>query len=553
MLASMRIENFAIVSLLELDFREGMTAFTGETGAGKSIMIDALMLALGGRVDASVIRPHAPMCDVTACFHFGNDSFPAEWLKAHDIPYVQDEVVLRRVLYAEGRSKSYINGTLFPQQKVKELSELLVDIHGQHQHQTLLNHQTHRNQLDQFANHQALLDEVAKHYRHCLKIAEELEALESKQTATERIALLQYQIEELAQLRLQEGELDALHEAHLHLHHAKDYIEQSERVMNLLSGDEESNITRAIHYVQQSLSSLPQGNAAIKNTIELMNNALIQCDEALSEITRFSRQIQLDPERLQQVEERMGFLHQTARKYHIEPRQLLEKLQELQSELLLLQQQDSEKDRLRLAYETAKTTYETLALQLRDSREKHAPLLAQKITQYIQQLGMPKGYIEIKITALDKMHSYGLDKVEYYVCTNPGMLPDTLSKVASGGELSRISLAIQMITAQSASTPTLLFDEVDVGIGGATAALVGQMLRKLGERLQIFCVTHQPQVAALAHHHFKVEKQMNDLETFSNVTLLSQVEKIDEVARMMGGFTITSQTRAHARELIESI
>lgn len=550
MLVSLRIENFAIVSALELDFSQGMTAFTGETGAGKSIMIDALMLALGGRGEASMIRAGAEKCDITACFHIGNDENPLVWLNEHDITCEQGDVFLRRVLYPEGRSKSYINGQPLPLQKVKEFSEMLVDIHGQHQHQTLLNHQTHRSQLDHYANHQALLDSVQQYYKQCVKIKHDLEALDEQQSSTERVALLQYQIEELDGLKLQDGEIQALHQEHLMLHHARDYLDHCQRVTDLLSENESFNISHAIHQVLQSLSALPQDNALIKNTMDLMNNALIQCDEARDEISGFNRQIQLDPERLHEVETRMSLLHQVARKYHVEAALLPEKAAALASELQQLQRLDSEKQRLQEAYETLKCAYDKAALQLRDSRQQHAIQLAKEISHNIQQLGMPKGYIEVRLSALDKMQPHGMDKIEYYVCTNPGMLPDTLSKVASGGELSRLSLAIQMITAQRGATPTLLFDEVDVGIGGATAALVGQMLRKLGERLQIFCVTHQPQVASHAHYHFLVEKQMNDAETFSHMTQLSETEKVNEIARMLGGLTITEQTRSHARELL---
>ncbi len=550
MLTSLRIEHFAIVSKLELEFNTGMTAFTGETGAGKSIMIDALMLALGGRGDVSVIRTGAPSCDITACFHVGKDSPARNWMAAHDLLCEQGEILLRRILYVEGRSKSTINGQPFPIQKVKELSEMLVDIHGQHQHQTLLNHQTHRQQLDHFANHQLQLDVVHQLYRQCTKIKQELDALQDSQTSIERIALLQYQIDELDNLKLVEGEMQALHQEHLMLHHARDYLEHCTRATGLLSEDEPFNIAQSIHQVLQSLSVLPQDNSTIKNAIDLMNNALIQCDEARDEMTYFQRQIQLDPERLQEVEARMSLLHQVARKYHVDPNQLFDKAQDLAQELKQLQQSDGEKQRLQDAYHDLKVAYDKEALILRESRQRHALTLAKDISQHIQQLGMPKGYIEVRFSELDKMQPHGLDKVEYFVCTNPGMMPDTLQKVASGGELSRLSLAIQMITAQRGSTPTLLFDEVDVGIGGATAALVGQMLRKLGDRLQIFCVTHQPQVASCAHQHFLVEKQMSDSETFSRMTLLHDADKVKEIARMLGGLTITEQTLSHARELL---
>jgi len=550
MLSSLRIENFAIVSTLELDFHQGMTAFTGETGAGKSIMIDALLLALGGRGDASMIRTGAEKCDITACFQIGEDFAPAVWLKEHDVACENGDVLLRRVLYPEGRSKSSINGQPFPLQKVKEFSEMLVDIHGQHQHQTLLNHQTHRMQLDHYANHLNLLDDVQQYYRQCTKIKNELDALNEQQSSTERVALLQYQIEELESLKLSEDEMTTLHQEHQMLHHARDYLESCERILGLLHEEESFNISQALHQILQSLSALPQENTAIKNALDLVNNALIQCDEARDEVSGFHRQIQLDPDRLNEVEARMGLLHQVARKYHVEANQLPSITAKLTAELHQLQQSDSEKQRLQNVYENVKNQYHQAALKLRESRLKHAVDLAKEISFNIQQLGMPKGYIEVRFSPLDKIQPHGLDRIEYYVCTNPGMLPDTLMKVASGGELSRLSLAIQMITAQRGLTPTLLFDEVDVGIGGGTAALVGQWLRKLGERLQIFCVTHQPQVASHAHHHFLVEKQVHDAQTFSRMTALSESEKVNEIARMLGGLTITEQTRSHAKELL---
>lgn len=550
MLISLRIENFAIVSELELDFSAGMTAFTGETGAGKSIMIDALMLALGDRADISVIRKGADKCDISACFHIDKESQPAAWLLEHDIAYDEEGLYLRRVIYAEGRSKSYINGQPFPLQKIKELSEMLVDIHGQHQHQRLLHHATHRQQLDQYGNHQPLLEEVHRHYQQCQQLKQQLQLLQNQDSTQDQVTLLQFQIDELERLELQEGEMQTLHEEHQLLHHALEYLQHTQQINELLRADEQPNICQQLNQVLQLLTSLPQEQPCIKNANDLINSALIQCEEALDEISKFSDQVQLDPERLVDVEERISHLHQAARKYHIEASQLPAHALHLQQQLSVLQDSEQQQQKLQQQYDKQVQAYEKAAFALRTARQKHAEKLAAEITLSIRQLGMPKGFVELNITPLDKMHAHGLDKVEYLVCTNPGMSPDTLVKVASGGELSRIGLAIHVITAQRGATPTLLFDEVDVGIGGATAALVGQLLRKLGERLQVFCVTHQPQVASCAHHHFMVEKESNHEQTFSRVTSLAEPEKIDEIARMLGGLTITEQTRSHAKELL---
>ncbi|KTD76323.1 DNA repair protein RecN [Legionella waltersii] len=551
MLTTLRIEHFAIVKQLELDFKQGMTAFTGETGAGKSIMIDALMLALGGRADSSVIRPGAEKCDITAGFYFENSSEPALWLAEHDIPCEEGEIYLRRIIYPEGRSKSYINGQPFPLQKIKELSEKLVHIHGQHQHQTLLLHATHREQLDRFANHDQLLDKVKTLYKQCQQIQNEINTLENQEQQADRIKLLQFQIDELSTLDLQEGEAEQLHQEHQLLHHAKEYLEYGERISNLLNGDDQGNICSGLNQITQLLQQLPQDHPSIKNCHELINSALIQCEESIDELRQFADRIQLDPERLHQVEERMSAIHHLARKYHLDSSQLVNHQQSLQEELETLQHLESKLAHLQLQMAKLNKEYDEAAQELRESRQLHAKKLAQDITQSIQQLGMPKGWIQVDLSPLDKMHVHGYDKVEYKVCTNPGMVPDSLSKIASGGELSRISLAIQMITAQKGSTPTLLFDEVDVGIGGSTAALVGQMLRKLGDRLQLFCVTHQAQVAASAHHHFKVEKKSDQSQTYTTIAALSPNEKVNEIARMLGGLTITEQTLSHARELLE--
>ncbi len=551
MLTTLRIEHFAIVKQLELDFTKGMTAFTGETGAGKSIMIDALMLALGGRGDASVIRPDQDKCDITAGFTFDESSEPALWLAEHDISCDGGEIYLRRVIYAEGRSKSYINGQPFPLQKIKELSDKLVHIHGQHQNQALMQHPTHRQQLDQYANHQHLLDDVSSLYKQYQQVKLKIDQLQNQEQQADRIKLLQFQIDELASLKLQESEIEALHQEHQMLHHAREYLEHCHHVHTLLNGDDQPNLCNGLNQILHLLNQLPQDQVQIKNVFELINGALIQCEEAIDEMQQFSDRIQLDPQRLHEVEERMSAIHHLARKYHIDSSMLASHGQKLQFELDALHNAECQLADLRSQLSELIKAYNHASMALNESRQNHAKKLAQEITTSIQQLGMPKGWVEIELSPLEKMQAHGQDKVEYKVCTNPGMTPDSLSKIASGGELSRIGLAIQMITAQRGSTPTLLFDEVDVGIGGATAALVGQMLRQLGERLQVFCVTHQPQVAASAHNHFMVAKQSDNQQTVTQITLLKTADKIDEIARMLGGLTITEQTRSHAKELLK--
>ncbi|MDX2345748.1 MAG: DNA repair protein RecN [Legionella sp.] len=547
MLLSLVIENLAIVKRLELDFSEGMTAFTGETGAGKSIMIDALMLAMGGRTDASIVRSGEQKCTVSALFSFEANSEPALWLKSHDLyestPDTPDEVYLNRVITTEGRSKAYINGQLLPLQKIKAFSELLLDIHGQHQHQRLLKPATHRIQLDQYANHPGLLDAVLSAYQTWHALKQEKIAAESQPTDAAHADFLAYQINELEALNLLVDEVTTLNQEHQCLHHAKSYLEDISSIHTL-------NIQEQLYRITQHFNALPEDNPHLKTARELIDSANIQCEEALHELESFTRMVQLDPERLQAVEARLSVLHDMARKYHIEPDALITKLDSLKADALKLEQAEATQARLQEALDNAELNYQNAAKTLHTSRQKYAKKLETDITTMLKQLDIKHGVIEIKITPLESMQPHGLDKVEYYVSTNPGVPPDALAKIASGGELSRISLAIQVITAKRASTPTLFFDEVDVGIGGATAARVGKLLRTLGERLQVFCVTHQPQVAATAHHHLVVKKHANQTHTFSEVVTLTPDEKITEISRMLGGLNITKETRQHAEALL---
>lgn len=550
MLTSLCIKNFTIVAELELDFKTGMSVFTGETGAGKSIMIDALILALGGRTDANLIRPGAETCDIQACFAYSSHSMVAQWLIEHDL-VVDNDLFLRRVITREGRSKAYINGIVFPLQKVKELGVMLVHIHGQHEHQTLFSAATHRDQLDHFAQHGSLRQQLAETYRLCQRLQAELSSLANNTKQDNQD--LQDRFQEWQDLQPKEGEIEALHQEHQLLHHAEDYALQTQNILQLFQTEEGSGLQHYLHLALHNLARLPQDHPNIQTIQTFLDQARIVCDEAYDELERFGRTISIDPQRLQEIETRMSALHHLARKWHIPVQQLHSHGQVLEQALQEHQNLAQRQTQLEADYALAQQNYHTLALQIRSSRIEQAQQLATQITANIQQLGMPNGKIELTITPLETMQEHGMDKVEYRVATNPGMPLDLLTKIASGGELSRISLAIQLIAAQQGSTPTLVFDEVDVGIGGNTAAIVGGLLRQLGQRLQVFCVTHQPQVAASAHHHFLVQKHSEAQQTFSEIVALTQPEKIEELARMLGGLTITPQTRSHAKELIESL
>ncbi len=551
MLEWLKIQNFAIVSELDLDCPDKMSAFTGETGAGKSIMIDAIDLLLGARADAKVVRPHADKCDISAQFYYDSKSAIALWLQDHDIHQEEEETVLiRRVITQEGRSKYFINGQACTAQQIKSLGQMLVHIHGQHEQQSLLSHHNHREHLDDFSQAQAIKQQVKQFYQEYLDAKQRLQQLDNQNQSLEQCQLWQYQLNELAELSPQEGELSELYQEHHLLHHAQQYLQTLEQIENQISESDDGAVLKQLHQITHQLQHLPKEQPHIQNALQLIDSAMIQVEECLSEVRQYQRHIQVNPERLAEVEQRMSRWHQLSRKFQIDAEELPLHAKKLQELIDNVYHSQKEKESLEQHLELAKSSYYQKAQELSLHRKKHAPELAQAIEQIIHELGMPHAKLIIDIQNLSEMHPHGVDKVEYLITTNPGASPAPLAKIASGGELSRISLSIHLITAQRGATPTLLFDEVDVGIGGATAMKVGQRLRELGGRLQIFCVTHQPQVAACAHHHFMVSKFSKNQETFSSIAYLNQEGRIGEIARMLGGLAITEQTKNNAKELL---
>lgn len=550
MLSALYINNFAIVSKLSLDCPAKMSAFTGETGAGKSIMIDALALLLGARADGSVVRPHADKCDISAQFFYDTPSNIEDWLKEHELHNEGQEVIIRRIISKEGRSKFFINQMPSTAAQVKTLGQMLVHIHGQHDQQNLLSHTHHREHLDNFAQTYSLREKVKKAYHDYQTCKNRVEELSKQNQSQEQLQLWEYQLSEIEELNPKEQELDALHQEHHDLQHAHQYLEQIQEIEELIDGDNEYALLRQLHHILQHLQSLPKDHTAIETAKNLIDSAMIQIDETQNELKQFSNQIQINPERLHTVEQRMSRWHQLSRKFQIDPHQLPFYADTLSQQINTIKNLDLEKIRAQQELEQSKQIYLHEAKQLRICRQQSAPELAKAIEQIIKELGMPHAQLFIDIQTLDEFHPHGMDKIEYLISTNPGLEPGSLAKIASGGELSRISLSIHLITAQRGATPTLLFDEVDVGIGGATAMKVGQRLRELGERLQIFCVTHQPQVASCAHHHFQVSKTTREQQTYSSIQQLDAEGRIDEIARMLGGLEITEQTKNNAKELL---
>ncbi|MSP53703.1 MAG: DNA repair protein RecN [Gammaproteobacteria bacterium] len=551
-LTHIHLQNFAIVEKLELELHAGMTALTGETGAGKSIILDALQLALGGRGATSVIRHGTERTDITAIFDLTRLSSAQLWLQNNDFTYENNECYLRRVLSIDGRSRHFINGQACAQQQLRDLGELLLTIHGQHEHQNLLKRDQQRATLDRYAQHPDLLSTVKNLANQWKNIQQQLEQLQHAGGAPAKLALLQYQVSELQNLALTPNELVELEKEQKQLAHADQLLSTLAHALNLLDDDEQTSITKNLNTALRDVQHLINIAPSIQSSAALLESAIIQVQEASNELNHYRDQVEINPERLHYVEQRLEQIHAAARKHHIKPEALLEMQTQLEAELDRWQHAGEHQEKLLLQLTQLENDYQHAAQNLRTSREKSAKKLSQLVSENMQHLGMQGGQFEIQLTANDMLipSPHGSERIEFYVSANPGLPLQLLNKVASGGELSRISLALQMITAEQEDTPTLIFDEVDVGIGGTTAAIVGQLLHQLSTKVQVLCITHLPQVAAQATHHLHVKKWVENKQTIASIVPLLQKARVDEIARMLGGIKITEQTVKHAEEML---
>lgn len=554
MLVHLSVHNYAIVEHLDLELQRGMTVISGETGAGKSIMLDALGLALGDRADSSVVRQGADKADILASFDLADIPDAQAWLAARDLDN-DGPCILRRVITAEGRSRGYINGSPCPQGDLKALGELLIDIHSQHEHQSLLKPDTHRRLLDEYAGAQELARQVhlaAQRWKQTRQTLDRLSNASDDQRA--RHQLLSYQLEELENLALGEHELEQLEQEHKNLANAGQLLGACQQVMELCSENDAGNVLSALTSSLQRLTAFQGQSGALGEAVNLLASAQIQVEEAVGELNRFIDHFDADPQRQQALEERLDAIYSLARKHRVQPAELPELQQRLLSELESLNADDEAVERLGEELEAYARHYLEKAEELSRVRQAAATCLGEAVEDEIQRLGMPGGRFSVvlKPVAPGENPPHGLELVEFLVSANPGQPPRALAKVASGGELSRISLAIQVITAQSSRTPTLVFDEVDVGIGGPTAEIVGQLLRRLGERGQVLTVTHLPQVAAQGHNHLFVHKARGVDETRTAVAELNGDARVEEIARMLGGVDLTEQSLAHARQMVST-
>lgn len=554
MLVHLSVHNYAIVEHLDLELDAGMSVISGETGAGKSIMLDALGLTLGDRADSGVVRPGADKADILASFDLSDIPEARTWLAERDLDN-DGPCILRRVITAEGRSRGYINGAPSPQGDLKALGELLIDIHSQHEHQSLLKPETHRRLLDEYAGSQELARQVqlaAQRWKQTKNELQRISSLGDEQRA--RHQLLSYQLEELDNLALGEDELEQLEQEHKNLTNAESLLSACRLVIEQCSENDAGNVLSALTNSLNRLGNFQGQPGALSEATNLLASAQIQVEEAVGELNRFLDHFDADPERLQQMEERLDAIYTLARKHRIQPTELGAMQQQLFEELESLNADDQAAERLSEELTAFERHYQEKATELSTLRNNAAGQLASAVEVEMQTLGMPGGRFTIKLSANsnNEPHPNGLEQLEFLVSANPGQPLKALAKVASGGELSRISLAIQVITAQTSRVPTLVFDEVDVGIGGPTAEVVGQLLRKLGERGQVLTVTHLPQVAAQGHQHLFVHKVRESDATRTAVSKLSSAQRVEEIARMLGGVDLTEESLAHARQMVGS-
>lgn len=554
MLVHLSVHNYAIVEHLDLELAGGMSVITGETGAGKSIMLDALGLTLGDRADSGVVRPGADKADILASFDLHDIPEARTWLAERDLDN-DGPCILRRVITAEGRSRAYINGTPCPQGDLKTLGELLIDIHSQHEHQSLLKLDTHRRLLDEFAGASELARQVQLAAQRWKQTRQELERLSrSGEEQRARHQLLSYQLEELENLALGDCELDQLEQEHKNLSNAESLLAGCRQVLDMCSESDAGNVLSALTSSLNRLTAFNTQQGAIAEAVNLLASAQIQVEEAVGEINRFIDHFDADPQRQQQLEERLDTIYTLARKHRVHPSELASLQQSLLEEIEALNADDEAVERLTEELASYTRHYQAKAGELSKLRGKSAGKLAKAVEAEMRRLGMPGGRFTIELHPIQSQdpQANGLEQVEFLVSANPGQPLKALAKVASGGELSRISLAIQVITAQTSRVPTLVFDEVDVGIGGPTAEVVGQLLRRLGERGQVLTVTHLPQVAAQGHNHLFVHKVRGSKETRTAVTNLTEAARIEEIARMLGGLDLTEESIAHARKMVTS-
>ena len=557
MLTQLTINNFAIVRQLEIELAKGMSVITGETGAGKSIAIDALGLCLGQRIETSMVREGQERAEICATFFIEPTNPAYQWLQAQELqdPDNPSDCILRRVINADGRSKAFINSTPVSASQLKEIGQYLIHINGQHASQLLLKNDYQLQLVDTFAHHYDLLAQMREDYRAWKNLQTQVKTFQQKVAENEaKKQLLQYQVEELDEFALRPNEYLELEEDQRRLSNSEQLTQLSQSALQLLSENETVSIDSMLYRATQYIDELSELDPRYASVQTMLNDALIQVQEATSEVQHLASHIEQDPMLLQEIEQRLGQALQLARKHNVKPEELVEWHQKLKAELTALLDFSESEERLILEEKAAFEKMQNTAKQLHESRCQAAGKLAQQVTHSIKGLAMENAEFFIEVNSdLTKVTANGADNIVFTLRSNLGQQAQPLAKVASGGELSRISLAIQVLTSDQSAIPTLIFDEVDVGISGKTASVVGKLLRQLGDKCQVLCVTHLPQVACHGHHQFNVEKFTVDDKTETKMTALSQEERVPALARLLGGSEITDLALANAQEMLDLV
>ena len=557
MLTQLTINNFAIVRQLEIELAKGMSVITGETGAGKSIAIDALGLCLGQRIETSMVREGQERAEICATFFIESTNPAYQWLQAQELqdPDNPSDCILRRVINADGRSKAFINSTPVSASQLKEIGQYLIHINGQHASQLLLKNDYQLQLVDTFAHHHDLLAQMREAYQAWKNLQTQVKTFQQKVAENEaKKQLLQYQVEELDEFALRPNEYLELEEDQHRLSNSEQLTQLSQSALQLLSENETVSIDSMLYRATQYIDELSELDPRYASVQTMLNDALIQVQEATSEVQHLASHIEQDPMLLQEIEQRLGQALQLARKHNVKPEELVEWHQKLKAELTALLDFSESEERLILEEKAAFEKMQNTAKQLHESRCQAAEKLAQQVTNSIKGLAMENAEFFIEVNSdLTKVAANGADNIVFTLRSNLGQQAQPLTKVASGGELSRISLAIQVLTSDQSAIPTLIFDEVDVGISGKTASVVGKLLRQLGDKCQVLCVTHLPQVACHGHHQFNVEKFTVDDKTETKMTALSQEERVPALARLLGGSEITDLALANAQEMLDLV
>ena len=557
MLTQLTINNFAIVRQLNIELLQGMSVITGETGAGKSIAIDALGVCLGQRTEASMLREGQERADICATFHLNSNSSAFQFLQENELqdPDNPEDCILRRIINHDGRSKAFINGIPVSAAQLKEIGQHLIQINAQHASQRLLKNDYQLQLVDNFCQHTALLQQMSLDYQTWRNLQHQVKTFQQKCAENEaRKQLLQYQVSELDEFNLKENEYEELEVDHLRLSNSEELTQLSQSVLQLLSENETVSADSLLYRAVQHLSELCELDNRYTDVQNLLNEALIQVQEATNEIQSLSSNIEQDPALLADIEQRLGQTVQLARKHNVKPQNLVALHRRLKAELNELEDFSGSEEMLIQQEQAAHEKMLATATALHQSRQLGAQKLAQQVTKSIKQLAMEHAEFFIELHSdYDKISANGADNAIFALQSNLGQSAQPLAKIASGGELSRIALAIQVQASNQTAIPTLIFDEIDVGISGATANVVGKLLRKLSEKCQVICVTHLPQVACHGTHHFSVEKSTVDQKTETKMTALSPQQRVKALAKLLGGSKITDAVLANAQEMLEGV